>query len=82
MELKADHGHNTYRAVCPRVLARFCQWHRAFAKFSEKLLVKKHTESNKMSAREEFGTLPDYDSDRAALERAGKKEVLKVCLPP
>jgi hypothetical protein len=34
-----------------------------------------------MSARQEFGSLPDYESDKAALERAGKKEVLKVCLP-
>jgi hypothetical protein len=33
-----------------------------------------------MSAREDFGTLAYYDSDRVALERAGKKEVLKVCL--
>jgi hypothetical protein len=33
-----------------------------------------------MSPREENGNLPDYDSDKAALERAGKKEVLKVCL--
>jgi hypothetical protein len=34
-----------------------------------------------MSARQEFGSLPDYESDKVALERAGKKEVLKVCLP-
>ena len=33
-----------------------------------------------MSSHGEVGRLPEYDSDKAALERAGKKEVLKVCL--
>ncbi len=31
-----------------------------------------------MLSHEENGTLPGYDSDKAALENAGKKEVLKV----
>jgi hypothetical protein len=34
-----------------------------------------------MLSNREFGNLPDHDSDKAALERAGKKEVLKVCFP-
>jgi hypothetical protein len=33
-----------------------------------------------MASPEELGRLPEYNSDQAALERAGKKEVLKVCL--
>lgn len=33
-----------------------------------------------MTSHEEIARPPVYDSDKAALERAGKKEVLKVCL--